>query len=405
MPLVVDSDTATITSLLEQLPAGSQAVDVLERMHAYLAEHPEEYLLVLGPHLDVAACLDACSRLATSRPLLHVVLVRHDLDALVLGQAMKAGARDVVPVAETGSLRASAERARQVFAALRGEGVAQQGRVVTVFSPKGGVGKTTLAVNLAMALAEGGRRKVCLVDLDLAFGDVAITMQLFPTHSIEHAVGSEASLDLAQLEGLMTRHPSSVQVLAAPTHPDVRERVTPALVAKTLGVLRTGFDVIVVDTAPAFDEQVLAALDETDECVVVATLDVPTLKNVKVALETMDMLRIAEGHRHLVLNRADDAVGLGPEKVESILGMPTAARLPSAVEVAAATNSGTPIVLSDPRHEVSRTVVSTAAVVLGEPLDRPQGQAPGARPDRPVEDSPWPPEERPRGLGLFRRRR
>ncbi|MCL8027036.1 AAA family ATPase [Nocardioides bruguierae] len=389
MPLVVDTDPPTITALLAQLPAGSQAVDVVERMQAYLDEHPEEHLLVLGPHLDVTTSLEVCQRLSTSRPLLYTVMVRHDLDALVLAQAMKAGVRDVVPMAELASLRTAAERARTLFAALRGEGVVSEGSVVTVFSPKGGVGKTTLAVNLAMAIADGGRRRVCLVDLDLAFGDVAITMQLFPTHSIEHAVGSESSLDLAQLQGMMTRHAGSVQVLAAPAHPDVRERVTPALVAKTLSVLRTGFDAIVVDTAPAFDEQVLAALDETDECVIVATLDVPTLKNVKVALETMDMLRIAEGHRHLVLNRADDAVGLGPEKVEAILQMATAARLPSQVEVAASTNAGTPIVSSSPDHPVSVIVRDLAARVLGEPVGAPTGTAASAPDERPRARTPF----------------
>ena len=109
-------------------------------------------------------------------------------------------------------------------------------------------------------------------------------------------------------------------VLAAPPHPDARERVTPLLVSRILRTLRETFDYVVVDTAPAFDEQTLTALDETDECVIVATLDVPTLKNVKVAVETLDVLNIARDHRHLVLNRADDEVGISADKVEAILG-------------------------------------------------------------------------------------
>ena len=247
------------------------------------------------------------------------------------------------------------DRAYQLYIALRGPGGAiHTGRIVTVFSPKGGVGKTTMAVNLAIALADKGARKVCLVDLDLAFGDVAITLQLFPTHTIEHAIGSEDSIDEQLIEGLLTRHPDSLMVLAAPSHPDVRDRITPILVSRILRALRDVFDFIVVDTAPAFDEQTLTALDETDECVIIATLDVPTLKNVKVALETLEMLNIASGHRHLLLNRADDAVGLGPEKVESILGMGVAAQISTSMEIAAATNAGRPILSTTPGHAVEQ---------------------------------------------------
>ncbi len=147
--------------------------------------------------------------------------------------------------------------------------------MISIFSPKGGVGKTTVAVNLALALTDNGSRKVCLVDFDLAFGDVAITLQLFPSHTVEHAIGSEDDLDAPMLNSLLTRYQDTLQVLAAPSHPDVRERISPLLISKVLRTLRTMYDFVVVDTAPAFDEQTLTALDETDECIIVATLDVP----------------------------------------------------------------------------------------------------------------------------------
>ncbi|CAB4742533.1 unannotated protein [freshwater metagenome] len=369
MPVAVDSETSAVTALLSCLPSGSQGVDSLDRMRAWLDQHPDEFVAVLGPHLDLDDCLKVCEDLRTARPTVSVVLVRDKLDTTVLANAMKAGARDVVDVEDTVSLSSAVERARELWTALRGPSGAQQlGRVITVFSPKGGVGKTTMAVNLALALTERGARRVCLVDLDLAFGDVAITMQLFPTHSIEHAIGSEETLDAAQLDTLLTRHADSMMVLAAPAHPDVRERVSPALVGKVLRTLRESFDFVVVDTAPSFDEQVLTALDETDECVIVATLDVPTLKNVKVALETLDMLDIARGHRHLLLNRADDAVGITPDKVEGILGMPVAASVSSSVDVAAATNSGNPIVVATPAHQSSQAVRALASEIAGVPL-------------------------------------
>ena len=124
--------------------------------------------------------------------------------------------------------------------------------------------------------------------------------------------------------------------------------------SRVLRGLREQFDFIVVDTAPAFDDQTLTALDETDECVIVATLDVPTLKNVKVAIETLETLNIAPGHRHLLLNRADDQVGLGAEKVETILGMPVATMIPTSLDIAAATNAGTPILAANPGPRLER---------------------------------------------------
>ena len=372
MPVLVEPDNPTATSLLEALPPGAHSVTSTERMCAWLDTHPDEYVVVLGPDLELDAAVAVCADLRTSRPTLSVVLARTQVDTAVLTRAIKAGARDVVRSDDAASMRDAVERAQQLHVALRGSGgAAHQGRVVTVFSPKGGVGKTTMAVNLALALAGRGARKVCLVDLDLAFGDVSITMQLFPTHSIEHAVGSEETLDQPMLHALLTRHPESVMVLAAPAHPDVRERITPALVSRVLRTLREDFDYVVVDTSPSFDDLTLTALDETDECLVVATLDVPTLKNVKVALETFDALDIAPGHRHLLLNRADDAVGLGPEKVETILGMPVSAKVATAVEIAAATNAGTPIVSGQPHHPSSVAVLELAARLAGEPAPTP----------------------------------
>jgi pilus assembly protein CpaE len=168
------------------------------------------------------------------------------------------------------------------------------------------------------------------------------------------------------LDGLLTRHQDSLMVLAAPPHPDTRERVTPLLVSRIIRTLRENFDFVVIDTAPAFDEQVLTALDETDEVVLVTTLDVPTLKNVKVAVETFDALHIARDNRHLVLNRADDEVGINADKVEGILGMSVDAQISSSLNIAAATNAGSPVIVSDPDHQLSTSVRDLASRLAGE---------------------------------------
>ncbi len=368
MPVVVDPDRETLEGMLLAMPPGTHSIDQGDRLEAWLLNRPEEYVVVLGPHLDASDACKLADSMRLTRPSTGVVLLRREVDAQTLRDAMHAGIRDVVQVGDTDTIRAAVDRAYQLYVALRGPGGAMhQGRIVTVFSPKGGVGKTTVSVNLALALADRGARKVCLVDLDLAFGDVAITLQLFPSHTIEHAIGSEDAIDAPLLETLLTRHADSVMVLAAPNHPDVRERVTPMLVSRVLKALRDSFDYIVVDTAPAFDEQTLTALDETDECVIVATLDVPTLKNVKVALETLEMLDIAREHRHLLLNRADDNVGLGSERVESILGMPVSTMVETSMDIAAATNAGQPLMSQDPQHAFSATLRDFSSRLTGEP--------------------------------------
>ncbi|GAB3858691.1 hypothetical protein GCM10028801_19130 [Nocardioides maradonensis] len=396
MPILVEPDQGNLARLQPGMPAGAHGVAGLDRMFAWLDQHSDEYVVALGPSLPLEHVLGVAEELRIKRPTISVVLVRDHLDTEVLTSAMQAGIRDVVTSTDEKGLTKAVERAHQLYAALRGPGGARQmGRIVTVFSPKGGVGKTTSSVNLALALSDKGARKVCLVDLDLAFGDVAITMQIFPTHSIEQAVGSEDSVDLAMLEGLLTRHESSLSILAAPAHPDVRERVTPLLISRILRALRDGFDYIVVDTSPSFDDATLTALDETDECVIIATLDVPTLKNVKVALETMDMLNIARGHRHLLLNRADDAVGISIEKVEAILGMPVAAQVATAVEIAASTNAGNPIIAEKPGHAASVAYAELASTVTGEPISLPAAYG-----------APTDPHHDPnRSRGLFRRGR
>jgi pilus assembly protein CpaE len=372
MPVIVDPDQDVVAALLRSLPAGSQGVAIMDRARAWLAQHHDEYVVVLGPNVAVSEALALCDNLRTNRPTVSVVLIRDELTTEVLTAAMQAGARDVIPSGSPEAVSAAVTRAYQLFSALRGPaGASQTGKVITVWSPKGGVGKTTMSVNLGLALTEGGARRVCLVDLDLAFGDVSITMQLFPTHSIEHAIGSESSLDAELLNGLLTRHQDSMMILAAPSHPDVRDRVSPTLVSQILRTLKESFDFVVVDTAPAFDEQTLTALDETDEIVIIATLDVPTLKNVKVALETLDMLNIAQERRHLLLNRADDEVGISADRVESILGMTPAAKVATSLEVAASTNAGNPIVARNPFHPTSTAIIALASQLAGEEIATP----------------------------------
>ena len=361
MPVIVDPDSGSVRRLLGALPPGCQSVDSIERLLPWLSQHSDEYVIVLGPNVRFDDAVTVCEGLRVSRPMMGVVLVRESFDTQTLARAMQAGAREVVAINDLDSIAGAVTRAHQFSVALRGPGQAEhQGSVIAVFSPKGGVGKTTIAVNLALALTDKGSRQVCLVDFDLAFGDVAITLQLFPEHTIADAVAMQADLDAESLDGLLTKYSENLCALVAPTTPLAKATITQELVGKILTSLKQRFDYVVVDTPPAFDDVVLQAFDASDLLLLVLTLDIPALKNIKVTLETLELLNFPREKCRIVLNRADAKVGLTLNEVETTLHSDIAASIASAREVPASVNRGEPIVIALPRHPVSQTFMTLA---------------------------------------------
>lgn len=207
-------------------------------------------------------------------------------------------------------------------------------------------------------------RSVCLVDLDLSFGDVAITLQIFPTRTIADAVAMATDLDLPGLESLLTPYRDGLQALVAPISPDAKDSISAALVHKVLDLLRGRFEYVVIDTPPAFDDQVLQAFDASDLILLITTPDIPALKNLKITLETLTLLNYLREQSLLVLNRSQPKVGITAEEVSATLGMPIIAMIPSSADVPASINRGEPIMLCDPRHPCSRGFAALAERIL-----------------------------------------
>jgi len=354
-------------------------VETLDELKRRLHDTMTEYAIVLGPGVDLEAAAALADMLRVTRPALSVILIRRRVDTSVLAEALRSGMREVVEERDLTGLGAAVGRAREVWQALNGPVTSSNvshGQLVTIFSPKGGVGKTTLAVNLAIALSNKGQRRVCVVDLDLGFGDVAITLQLIPARTMADAVNVESGLEFQVLEPLLTPHSTGISALVAPVQPDAKDSIPASLVGRVLSMLKDNFDYVVVDTAPNFDEFVLQAFDETDVLLLVTTLDVPTLKNVKIAVETLDLLNFPKPRRRLVLNRADDKVGLSAEEVEGTLGMKIDASIPTSSQVANATNSGQPIASALPKHPVSVAISSLAHGLGPAPTADAQSESP-----------------------------
>src|SRR5919199_6137884 len=243
----------------------------------------------------------------------------------------------------------------------------RHGRLVTVFSPKGGTGKTVTTTNLGASLAKHWGKRALLLDLDLQFGDAAIMLGIEPDKTIYDLVTAPGELDTEKLSGYTTKHTSGLDVLPAPLRPEDAELVTEAKLGRLLEVARESYDCIVVDTSPFFHGPMLATLDRTDELFLLCGLDVPTLKNVKLALQTLELLSFPKERIRLVLNRANSKVGMKHNEVEAALGMKVAFEVPSDREVPLAVNRGKPVVLADESADVSRALRQMAKRVVAKP--------------------------------------
>jgi len=344
--------------------------------------------VVLGPGLPAGDALALARELAPA----PVVLVSRSPQPALLAEALRAGVAEVVAAEESRTLREVLRRlAGSAVPPAAGSSKTRRGRVVTVFSAKGGSGKTTLALNLAATLAtptggDGPARTVCLVDLDLSFGDVAVMLSLLPARTAAELVrrtdGSDAPLDRAAVQAVLTPYAEGISVLAAPVEPGLALPVEGERVAQMLDALRSLVDYVIVDTPAAFTDATVAALDAGDVLALVTTMDVPALKNLKVTLETLDLLGQPPGRRRVVLNRADSQVGLALSEVEGLLGMAIAAQVPSSRAVPASVNRGIPLALDAPDHPVSLAVRAFAEQHVLPPRPAAAGRRPLRLPAR-----------------------
>ncbi|HEX6970343.1 MAG TPA: P-loop NTPase [Micromonosporaceae bacterium] len=337
-----------------------------------LADFPDELLVVFGPGVELSEALGIAAEYRVSRPALGTVLVRTRVDVDLLGEALRAGIREVVAANDSVELLAACARSITVSqqmapaAGLSAKGGAPgpDAKVITVFAAKGGCGKTTIATNLAIALAANGSRRVGLIDLDLAFGDVAIMLQLVPDRSIADAVEFGDELGADALRTLFTPYGPGVDTLLAPPNPADAERVSGRVVAEVLRLAKGMFDYLVIDTPPQFTDHVLAALDVSYLHVLLTTPDIPALKNLRITLDTFDLLDLPKEHRLILLNRSDAKVGLTAADIGRVIREPIAAYVPSSRDVPVSINRGVPIVVDNPQHPVSKAIRDFAVARL-----------------------------------------
>lgn len=372
MPVaVIDDDQAVRNRLAMQLGERAEPMESSAGLATKLDGRP--LVVIIGPGCVRNGSLAAITGDLQHRPEIAMVLVTDELSTELLQGALRAGVKDVLtaPV-ETEHLQASVERVAATLGAAAvfrdayeandaPEVRADEGKVVTVFSTKGGAGKSVLAANLAVVLARRSEKPVVLVDADLQFGDIAVMLKLAPQHTIVDAVGSLDRLDEPLLRQLLMRHePSGLFILPAPLEPSFADQISASEMVRIVQLLRTFCEYVILDTPAYFNEVVLGLIEESDEVLLIAGMDIPNIKNVKIGLQTLRLLNVPMSKLHLVLNRANSKVKLDVSEVERTLQVKAEALIPSDVVVPQSVNKGTPVVLDAPKSGVARSVEQLA---------------------------------------------
>ncbi len=353
-------------------PAGGEVAVVeiangLDKAWLALHETPADLLVIActGFSEELATLVNGAVRERPSRP---VVVLAHGQSAGLARRLFAVGADDVVmlPANPADVLfvlqKAVARKAGALEAASQ-----TRGALICVLGPKGGTGKTLTSTCLALALAEDGSR-VAIVDLDLQFGDVGLFMGLAPKTTIYDLVRSGGELDAEKLEAFLLTHESGVKVLLAPSRPDQAAVVSIDFLRDVYSVLRRMVDYVVVDTPPGFTPEVIATIDNATSICMVGMLDTLSLKNVKLGVETLDLMAFPREHVSLLLNRAGSRVGISDDDVESILGRRPDVLVPSDRDIPRALNAGMPILVAKPRSEASDAFRQLAALISEKPL-------------------------------------
>ena len=344
-------------------------------------------VLVAGPSALTGDGARFLQMAHAERPTLVTVLVTNRRGPEVpVRDLVRIGASDLVrfPAAAT-TLRKALERAMDMAGSAtnsapsegRSAGKALRGSTVTVTSPTGGCGKTFFATNTAYELAAHSGKRVALLDLDLQFGEVSTALRLRPQHTITDLLARRGEVgddDAAQeLRAFTTHHSSGIEVLAAPADPAEADAVTSPDVSWLIQAAQAIYSHVIIDTPPALTEEVLAAFDLSDGLVVMATLDLPSVKNLGVFLSTLDRLKVPSEGISLLLNKAENDVGLSPAEVQRLFRQEFVGVLPYSKEVSRSVNAGRPVLESARNCEVSRALARSIRAVL---RDNTLGSAP-----------------------------
>ena len=351
---VVEPDPRLRMRLSLQL-AGAQQFDAIEDVVQYVRPG-RPVVAVFGPGLGGPFGFQQVNRLTTAYPELGAIFVVEELTTDLLQHALRSGARDAVQLEEQGSaLAQSVTRVGELLASVSTRipvsagGRLEPGRLVVVFSPKGGVGKSTVAINVAVAMAQQIDDPVALVDADLQFGDVAVLLGIPPQQTVVDAAASVHFGDMELVRTMLTRHDSGLLVLPAPAEPSLAPSVAPDELVAVCAALQSQCAQVIVDLPTTFDDLTFALIEAADDVLLVGSMDIPSVKNLKIGMQALDLMTVVGSKLKLVLNRSNTQVKLDVREIEQVLGIRADFPIPSDIAVPLSVNAGIPVVIYEPR--------------------------------------------------------
>jgi pilus assembly protein CpaE len=320
----------------------------------------------------VARALQTIESLADAVPGVPAIVYSTMADASSVRRTMVAGARDylikpVKPEELIRSLHGVLEQEERKRMRLSGQTTeaAARGMTVTIFGAKGGIGKTTIATNLATALVRTTGSTVVLVDMDTRFGDVAIMMDVPVEQSIADVARHVDDMDRDKVRDYLVQHHSGVWVLPAPLHPTEWRNLTPHHIEKIIDLLAQSFDYVIIDTPGTFNEIIAATLEQASLILLVTSMDIASIKDTALALEMLRAASVSEDKVKLTINHCTSANSLREEDVQRVLEYEVFWRIPHDLAVSSSTQLGQPIVLTRPYARVARSITDLAYALSG----------------------------------------
>jgi len=331
-------------------------------------------IVLIGPSFDLNDLEKLLKANSNALRFVKVILLAGKTTADLLRKAIKLNIHDVLEFPfKFEDFNDSVERVVNTFSELTIEKLGgkkgkedhfkKNSKKIVVFGTKGGSGKSFIATNLAIDLMGNKNNEVVLFDLNYQFGDIAIMLDLYPRNTIYDIVSVFDQLDEDMLNDFLTIHNSGIKVLPAPIDPTQNESISIEMTKKIVDMLSKISDYVIIDTPSGFSDNVLALLDEIDYICMVASMDVPSIKNLKITLQVLEQLKFPKEKILIILNRADSKVGITLDEIEDTLKRKIDITIPSNKIVPLTVNRGVPVVLEAPRSGIARSIKKLSSLL------------------------------------------